>query len=58
MFQEVTAKAVYKPFTVSADGPGEATGEAEAWMRENKVEVDHFEFEFTPVVNEAVYSGR
>jgi len=27
-------------------------------MRENKVEVDHFEFEFTPVVNEAVYSGR
>jgi len=30
MFQEVTVKKVYKPFTISADGPDEATGEAEA----------------------------
>ena len=52
---EVTVKKVYKPFTVWADGPDEATGEAEAWMRENKVEVDHYEYEFVPMVNEAAY---
>ncbi len=58
MQRVVTAKAVYKPFTVWADGPDEATGEAEAWMRENNVPVDHYEFAFVPVVNEAVYSVR
>ena len=56
MQREVTVKKVYKPFTVCADGPDEATGEAEAWMRENKVPVDHYEFEIVPVADEAVLS--
>ncbi len=53
MLREVTAKAVYKKFTVSADGIDEAHGEADAWMKENAVAIDHIEYEMVPVVNEA-----